>query len=108
MLERVDKNILLGIAENLSELGKDFLIQAKKDFINERKKEMQASDSEFFCKEWICAVKSKSYDLSLELEKAVFYSIKCEWTENAECFFNYDDPSVKLIDKSISMELCYG
>lgn len=106
VLSGLDLRILDGIKIYFNDIK--FYSSAKKQYLQERKQELLAEQSLFACKIWIDFVKAGDAQGALEAERAVYYSIKCEWTESAEAFFNYEKKSIVLKDDVLGLEITFG
>lgn len=103
VLSDLDLRILNGIRAYFGDAK--FYSSVKKQYLQERKQELLAEQSLFACELWVGFVESGDAQGAIEAEGAIYYSIKCEWTESAEAFFDYENKKINLIDNSLGLEL---
>jgi predicted transcriptional regulator len=77
----------------------------KKNIIAERKNELLANITKQLFSFWEREVLVKNANTVIALEEAIFYSIKNEWSDYAECYFDYEKRSIVLKDSNLGMEL---
>lgn len=102
MILELDKELL-----HYSSLSfpKNKFLSFKRQVIAERKEELKAKGTTYFCELWIKEVLNKNTKTTMALEETIHYTIKNEWSEYAESVFNYEEPSALLEDKTLGLIL---